>query len=58
MAAISLPPLREYCYYLVLSSNIRVKGYKMKRENNPISLSLETWCSLSVPQCAGSNKEN
>ena len=35
MAAIFLSPLREYCYYLVLSSNIRVKGYEMKRQNNP-----------------------
>ena len=52
MAAISLSPLREHRYYLVLISNIRAKGYKMKRENNPIRLPLETWCSLSVPQCA------
>ena len=58
MTAISLSPLREYCYYLVQSSNIRVKGVKMRRENNPISLPLETWCSLSVPQCAASNKGN
>ena len=56
MTAISLSPLREYCYYLVWSSNIRVKGDKMKRENNPIRLPLETWWSLSVPQCAASNK--
>ena len=34
------------------------KGDKMKRENNPIRLPLETWCSLSVPQCAASNKGN
>ena len=53
-----MSPLREYCYYLVLSSNIRVKGDKMKRENNPIRLPLETWCSLFVPQCAASNKGN
>ena len=55
---LSLSPLREYCYYLVRSSNIRVKGDKMKRENDPIRLPLETWCSLSVPQCAASNKGN
>ena len=55
---ISLSHLREYCYYLVLSSNIRVKGYKMERENNPIRLPLETWCSLTVLQCAASNKGN
>ena len=58
MAALSLSPLREHRYYLVLSSNIRVKGDKMKRENNPIRLPLETWCSLSVPQCAESNRGN
>ena len=58
MAAISSSPLREYCYCLVLSSNIRVKEDKMKRENNPIRLPLETWCSLSVPQCTASNKGN
>ena len=58
MAAISLSSLREHWYYLVLSSNIRVKGDKMKRENNPRRLPLETWCSLSVPQCAASNREN
>ena len=58
MTAISLSPLREYCYYLVRSSNIRVKGDKMKRENNLIRLPLETWCSLSVPQCAASSKGN
>ena len=58
MAAISLSPLREYCY-LVICCNVRVKGDKMKRENkNPIKLPLETWCSLSVPQCAASNKGN
>ena len=34
MAAVSLSPLCEYCYYLFLGSNIRVKGKKMKRENN------------------------
>ena len=34
------------------------KGDNMKRENNPIMLPLETWCSLSVPQCAVSNKRN
>ena len=38
MATISLLTLREYCYYLVLNSNIREKGEKMKRENNPIRL--------------------
>ena len=43
---------------LVLSSNIRLKGDKMRRENNPIRLPLETWCSLSVPQCTASNKAN
>ena len=58
MTAISLSPLREYCYYLVRSSNIRVKGDKIKMENIPIRLPLETWCSLSVPQCAASNKGN
>ena len=26
--------------------------------NNPIRLPLETWCSLSVPQCTASNKGN
>ena len=30
MTAISLSPLQEYCYYLVRSSNIRVKGGKIK----------------------------
>ena len=34
MTAISLSPLREYCYYLVRSSNIRVKGDEMKREKH------------------------
>ena len=34
MAAVSLSPLPEYCYYLVLSSNIHPKGDKTKRENN------------------------
>ena len=58
MAALSLSPLREYCYHFVLSSNIRLKGDKMKGENNPIRLPLETWCSLSVPQCTASNKAN
>ena len=58
MAAIPLSPLREYCYYLIVGSNIRVKGDKMKRENNPIKLLLEAWCSLSVPQCAASHKGN
>ena len=58
MAAISLSPLREQRYYLVLGSNICVKGDKMKRENNPIRQPLETWCSLSVPQCTASNKGN
>ena len=43
MATISLSPLCEYCYYLVLSSNICVKGDKMKRGNNPIRLLLETY---------------
>ena len=41
MAAISLSALRKYCYYLVLSSNIRVKGDRMRRENNPMRLPLE-----------------
>jgi len=36
MAAISLSPFCEY--YLVLSSNIRVKGDEMKGENSPIRL--------------------
>ena len=58
MAAISLSPLREHWYYSVLSSNIRVKGDKIKRENKPIRLPLETWCSLSVPQCTASNRGN
>ena len=58
MTVISLSPLPEYCYYLLGSSNIRVKGDKMKRENSPIRLPLETWCSLSIPQCAASNKGN
>ena len=44
--------LREYLYYLVLSSNLHVKWDKMKRENNPIRLPLETWSSLIVRQCA------
>ena len=26
----------------------------MKEENNPITLPLETWCSLTVPKCAAS----
>ena len=42
MAAVCLSPLREHWYYLLLSSNIRVKGDKMKRENNPIRLPLDT----------------
>ena len=73
MAAVSLSPLREYCYYLVLSSNIREKerrlgkqsykaakesSYKTILENNPIRLLLETWCSLTVSRCAASNKGN
>ena len=58
MAAISLSPLREYCYNLVLSCNIRVKGDKIKREYNPVRLPLETWYSLTVPQCATSSKGN
>ena len=72
MTAISLSPLREYCYYLVLSSNIREKerrlgkqsykaakeSYKTILETNPIRLPLETWCSLTVSRCAASNKEN
>ena len=58
MTAISLSPFREYCYYLVLSSNTRLKGDKMKRENNATRLPLKTWCSLSAPQCAASNKGN
>lgn len=48
----------EYCYYLVLSSNISVEGDEMKRENTPIRLSSKTWCSLFVPQCATSDKGN
>ena len=58
VAAISLSHLREHWYYLVLSSNIRVTRDKMKTENNPIRLPLETWCSLSVPQCTASNTGN
>ena len=58
MAAISLSPLWEYCYNLVLSCNIRVKGDKIKREYNPVRLPLETWYSLTVPQCATSSKGN
>ena len=50
--------IRECCHYLVLSSNIRAKGDKMKRKNNPIRLPFEIWCSLAVPQCAASNKGN
>ena len=37
LVAISLSPSCEYCY-LALSSNLRVKGEKMKRENNPMRL--------------------
>ena len=44
MAATSLSSLREYCYYLVLSSNIHVKEDKMKREYNMIRVPLETLC--------------
>ena len=40
----------------IIINNIRVKGDKTKMKNNPIRLSLETWCSLFVPQCAASNK--
>ena len=58
MATIALSPLREYCYYLVLSSNIQVTRDKMKGENKPMRLPLETWCSLSVTQCTLSNKGN
>ena len=58
IAAISLSPLHEYCYYLVLSSNVLVKGDKMNQENNPIRLPFETLCSPSVPQCVASNKGN
>ena len=43
---------REYWHYLVLSSNIHVKREKMMRENNPVRLTFDSWCSLSVPQCA------
>ena len=39
MAAISLSPLREH-YYLVLICNIHVKRDKMMRENNPVRLTL------------------
>ena len=56
--AAHLSPLREHCYYLVLSSNVLVKGDKVNRENNLIRLPLETWCSLSVPKCIASNKGN
>ena len=57
MAAISSFPLHEYWYYLVLRSNIHVKGDKMKRGNNPIRLPFDSWCSLSVPQCAATYRE-
>ena len=50
--------IREYCDYLVLSSNNCLKKDKMKRENNRIGLPLEIWCSLSVPQCRVSNDGN
>ena len=50
--------LHEYWYYLVLRSNIHVKGDKMKRENNPVRLTFNSWCSLSVPQCAAAYREN
>ena len=46
----------KYRFCLVPRSNMDIKWYKMKRENNPIRLPLETWCSLTVPQCAASNK--
>ena len=50
--------LREYWYYLVLSSNIHVKGDKIMRENNPVWLMFDSWCSLSVRQCAAAYREN
>ena len=33
MAAVSLSPLREYCYYLVLSSNIREKERRLGKQS-------------------------
>ena len=48
----------KYCYYSVLSSNIHEKGDKLKREINPLRLPFNSWCSLSVYQCAAANREN
>ena len=44
--ALSLSPLHEYWYYLVLSCNICVKGGKIKRKNKLIRLPWDNWCSL------------
>ena len=49
--------LRECWYYLVLSSNIHVKGDKMTRENNPVRLAFNSWCLLSVPRCTAAFRE-
>ena len=50
--------LRKYWYYLVLHSNIYVKGAKMKKENNLVWLTFNSWCSLSVPQCTSAYRED
>ena len=49
--------LREYWYYLLLSSNIHVKGDKVTRENNPLRLAFNSWCLLSVPRCTAAYRE-
>ena len=38
--------LCEYWYYLVLSSNIHVKGDKMKSNKNPVRLTFDSLCSF------------
>ena len=50
--------LREYWYYLVLSSDIHIEGGKIMRENNPVRLPFDSWYSLCVPQCAAAWREN
>ena len=35
-----------------------LKGEKMMRENKPLRLTFDSWCSLSLPQCAAAYREN
>ena len=43
---------------MILSSNIHVKGDKMKKEDNLVRLTFDSWCSLSVPHCTAVYREN